>query len=285
MSTWSTNSIIRHAVAETPEGPFQKKEVVMPAFAHNPTALRAPDGTYLIYHIGCGNGRPGYPPCTDCSGGVSSKTCAGPGEQNGCTKTTTNILHSTSLDGPWQQLDANFTNSATMTWPGFDNPTVTFFPNGSLLGLSRGGVLSREASSDGVVTAPSWKGPYTFHSQVGNSSSPSVEDPFVWQDRRGNFHALFHKFTDETPNCGGHAYSQNGMDWILTNEPAYQTTIATADGAEHPFTRRERPHLLFDDKTGQIPIVLYTTLTQWSTSGANDGHDKAFTFAQPIATF
>ena len=59
---------------------------------------------------------------------------------------------------PWQQLNANFTNSKTMTWPGFDNPTVTFFPNGSLLGLSRGGDLKRESSSDGVVTAPSWKG-------------------------------------------------------------------------------------------------------------------------------
>jgi len=143
--------------------------------------------------------------------------------------------------------------------------------------------LKRESSSDGVVTAPSWKGPYTFHSQVGNVSSPAVEDPFVWQDHRGNFHALFHKFTDESPNCGGHAYSKDGFDWVLTNEPAYQTTITTADGAQHGFTRRERPHLLFDEKTGTIPAVLYSTLTQWSTSGANDGHDKAFTFAQPIA--
>lgn len=102
MNTWSTNSIIRHAVSATPAGPFARKEVVLPAFAHNPTAIRAPDGTYLIYHIGCGNGRPGYKPCTKCSGGYTPKTgCPGPGEQNGCTATTTNILHSKSLDGPW----------------------------------------------------------------------------------------------------------------------------------------------------------------------------------------
>ena len=42
MTTWATNSIIRHAVASAPEGPYQAREVVMPPFAHNPTALRAP---------------------------------------------------------------------------------------------------------------------------------------------------------------------------------------------------------------------------------------------------
>ena len=52
MSTWSTNSVIRHAVANSPEGPFEPKEIVMSAFAHNPTAVKAPDGNYLIYHIG-----------------------------------------------------------------------------------------------------------------------------------------------------------------------------------------------------------------------------------------
>jgi hypothetical protein len=38
------------------------------------------------------------------------------------------------------------------------------------------------------------------------------------QDHRGNFHALFHKFTDESPNCGGHAYSADGfqVSWPLS---------------------------------------------------------------------
>ena len=42
LNTWVTNSIIVHAVASAPEGPYQKREVVMPPFAHNPTALQAP---------------------------------------------------------------------------------------------------------------------------------------------------------------------------------------------------------------------------------------------------
>ena len=38
---------------------------------------------------------------------------------------------------------------------------------------------------------------------IGGQSQPAVEDPFLWRDRRGNFHALFHKFTDEHPGARG----------------------------------------------------------------------------------
>lgn len=284
MDTWSTNSIIRHAVSPSPMGPFARREVVMPVFAHNPTAIRAPDGTYLVYHIGCGDGRPDYPPCTKCSGGYTPQTgCAGPGEQNGCTRTTTNILWSSSPNGPWQRYNATFVNSATMTWPGFDNPTVTFFPNGSLLALSRGGNPAAEAESDGVVTAPHWRGPYTFHAMVGTPAGPAVEDPFVYQDHRGNFHALFHTFIPGAGGAGGHAYSSDGFQWTFASTAAYNTTIATTSGDLVTFTRRERPHLLFDE-TGKRPTFLYTTLTDWAASGANNGKDKAFTFAQKIST-
>ena len=104
MQTWATNSIIRHAVAAHPEGPYTAAEVVMPPFAHNPTAIRAPDGTYLIYHIGCGTLNKGNKPCTDCADGASGPTCKGTGEAVACNSTTTNILYSQSLDGPWEQV-------------------------------------------------------------------------------------------------------------------------------------------------------------------------------------
>jgi hypothetical protein len=220
MRTWSTNSAIRHAVSDSPEGPFEARELVMMPFAHNPTAAQAPDGTYLIYHIGCGTPNQGVEPCTDCiEGRTEIGKCAGPPEQQSCSVNTTNILYSASADGPWQQLNAPFVKSATMgTTFGIDNPTVTFFPNGSLLMLGRGGDPARQASSDGIITANDWRGPYIMHSVVGNSSSPSVEDPFIWKDHRNNFHALFHKFTDETPNCGGHAFSRDGWTWTLTSK-------------------------------------------------------------------
>ena len=169
-----------------------------------------------------------------------------------------------------------------------DNPTATFFPNGSLLMLGRGGIPSRESGSDGIITAPSWRGPYTMHGPVGDEASPSVEDPFVWQDKRGNFHALFHKFTDEHPFCGGHAYSRDGFTWVLHDTPAYSTIITTSDGVNHTFNRRERPHLLLDPKT-KDPTWLFTSLTNWGVTNRDGdtgvgGTDKAFTFAQAIHT-
>ena len=69
----------------------------MPPFAHNPTAVQAPDGTYLIYHIGCGT--PIKAPCTDCKGGETGKSCHAPGETVACNTTTTNILWAKSVAG------------------------------------------------------------------------------------------------------------------------------------------------------------------------------------------
>ena len=51
LTSWKTNSEVIHAVANTPLGPFVKKEVVIPRFAHNPT-IKKVNGTYLLFHIG-----------------------------------------------------------------------------------------------------------------------------------------------------------------------------------------------------------------------------------------
>lgn len=278
MTTWTTNSLIRHAVAQTPAGPYAPREVVMPPFAHNPTAVQAPDGTYLIYHIGCGT--PIKAPCTDCKGGETGKSCHAPGETVACNTTTTNILWAKSLDGPWEQLNAPIIISPTMGKPyQVDNPSVTFFKNGSLIMAGRGGNPRKESSSDGIITAPSWRGPYTMHTMIGNPlTSPAVEDPFIWQDKRGNFHCLFHKFTDEHPSCGGHAFSEDGFSWHLNNDWAYNTSVVTTDGKATDYFRRERPHLLFDAEHN--PVMLFTSLTNWGSSGTGD---KAFTFGQQIA--
>jgi hypothetical protein len=40
LNSWQSNSEIMHAVAATPEGPFEMKEVVVKPFAHNPQVVR-----------------------------------------------------------------------------------------------------------------------------------------------------------------------------------------------------------------------------------------------------
>ena len=50
IKAWITNSQIVHAVAEfdTPTH-FERREVVMPVFAHEPTVSRAPTGEWVMY--------------------------------------------------------------------------------------------------------------------------------------------------------------------------------------------------------------------------------------------
>ena len=119
-----------------------------------------------------------------------------------------------------------------------------------------------------------------MHSQIGDpATSPDVEDPFIWRDGSGFFHCLFHKFTDEHPNCGGHAFSRDGFKWTLHNDAAYTTAVATSDGKNTSFFRRERPHLLFA-ADGTTPLMLFTSLTNWGSTTIPG--DKAFTFGQAI---
>ena len=53
LDSWTPNSMIRHATSSTPTGPFTPQEIVVGPFA-NPVPIRAPDGTWLIFKIGCG---------------------------------------------------------------------------------------------------------------------------------------------------------------------------------------------------------------------------------------
>eukprot|EP00664_Eupelagonemidae_sp_cell27_P008281 gene8281-3231_t len=105
MSTWTSNSQVVHATAAAPEGPYQRRGVVDPPFSHNPTVARAPDGTWVLYHIGCGDGTTKQ--CTNCSGGTTGKCPGGsetvsctPGTTPGTTPTTTNVLFAADPSGP-----------------------------------------------------------------------------------------------------------------------------------------------------------------------------------------
>ena len=92
-----------------------------------------------------------------------------------------------------------------------------------------------------------------------------IRDPFIWRDHRGNFHCIFHKFTDEHPSCGGHAFSRDGFSWTLTNDWAYNTTIFLSDGNSVNFNRRERPHLLFEKAVRR----LCSTITMTASAALN----------------
>ena len=94
-----------------------------------------------------------------------------------------------------------------------DNPTVTFFANGSLLMLGRGGDPKREASSDGVITAPSWRGPYTMHSAVGTARG-------IWIDADN---AAVAQITGQSLDSHGTAPAQPQHSDCTVSEPSLRS--------------------------------------------------------------
>ena len=54
LTTWALNSQITHVSADAVGGPYAREEVAVSVWAHNPIVRQAPDGTYVLYHIGTG---------------------------------------------------------------------------------------------------------------------------------------------------------------------------------------------------------------------------------------
>lgn len=108
LGSWGTNSAIVRAVSDSPAGPYQRVQVLLPPFAHNPSVARDPtDGTYVVWHIGCGRPKGGNQRFRPCDCRPSSKHgCNRTSEEPACTRNTTDILYAPSTEGPWRRLEA-----------------------------------------------------------------------------------------------------------------------------------------------------------------------------------
>ena len=59
---WQRHSTVIHSTADAATGPFVRRGVALPAQAHNPQAIRMPNGTWAIFHIGSAQGAAGRAP-------------------------------------------------------------------------------------------------------------------------------------------------------------------------------------------------------------------------------
>ena len=103
----------------------------------------------------------------------------------------------------------------------------------------------------------------------------NAEDPFLWRDARGGFHAIHH-WQDGDHNQyynGGHSFSADGVQWTFSAAAAYTTNVTWRGGGSTVFARRERPGLLLD-KHWQVPQVLFTSVA--------DGKGGSWMQSQPI---
>lgn len=198
-------------------------------------------------------------------------------------------MSETGPDGPWTNV-ALVSPPANGVFP-FDvaNPTPYIFPNGSVLMLYRsysnlrtGGTWQWGApypgyTMIGVATAPHWRGPYTLHpTPIFDNLN---EDPYLYRDHRGGFHAVFHNMDPwpSTAAVGRHAFSPDGFQWYYSKNDAWSTTVDYEDGTSVDYARRERPEFIFD-ALGRITHLINGVVD--STVG--EYGDRSFTVVQPV---
>ncbi|KAE8446957.1 hypothetical protein EG329_011439 [Mollisiaceae sp. DMI_Dod_QoI] len=276
---WSPYSRIIHATSLLgPLGPYTFEQEVVGTFAHNPTVIWSPaDEKYLLYYIGC----PVQVNAT-CTG--PSFSC-GPGNfingESGISVLSSPDLwtwtpHGQVLMGSDdEEWDADITNPS---------PFPLFSPSDKtqeMLLVFRG--CPYNCSGNELIslsTASSFLGPYT------KLSSPLFpegnEDPFVWRDKRGNWHMLLHSLEADGgfgsgPKVGRHAFAE-AMEgpWRFDNETlAFSTEVEFEDGSVKGYFRRERPQLFFSEDGEARPLFL--------TTGVQEvGSGMSYSLIQPI---
>jgi hypothetical protein len=303
INPWEANSQIVHIVGDQPTGPFRREEVFAPPFAHEPSVARGPKGFWVVLYSAFNAissrvsvDQKGYNAasfaqavCTNCSQGRSLS----PVGSTGCPlqRGKPEYLKHTFVQmmaigkgpyGPWRHQEIH---PLTTAWDW--NTALTINADGSAVALIRGGM---------VWHAENYADNRTWH-PVGvpdNTQSPqwsySVEDPFIWRDGNGIFHALAHAFD---PFYGIHAFVHpehvpknfsdgvTAMNWTVSGA-AYGNTVEFIDGTSFAFVRRERPHLVWGPgQEGVMPVAL-TNGVQYGAYANAVGDDGVFSLSQPI---
>ena len=210
LADWQYNSQCTHAVATTLDGPFEKRDVAVAVWCHNPEVHAfnfSGSKVYALFHIGDGVGTPKHCNASD----VHLRDLAGLSPSSSPVHST---LHTAlSLDGPW---------TAVPGFPSCNNPTAIQHPNGTLYVI---------CDSNTLLRSEQLSGPWVTVKQLVFSGGPDcgLEDAFLWIDNQGAWHVLFHCWSNVPPpthSCvdtivSAHAFSQDGLDWVVWPTPPY----------------------------------------------------------------
>ncbi|KAK8872489.1 hypothetical protein PGQ11_003003 [Apiospora arundinis] len=259
LAGWRPFSTVIRAESRTgPAGPYRYAQELFGTFHHNPTVVWSPaDQKYLLYSIGIDT--------------VTPTRCAS-------YKWSNNISVSSAPDvrGPWTppRLVVNGTNPAP--WPVWGEEESSG-PQIALAVEDNKIFMADDGWNDGV-----YKLAKTMPWNTSDYSDHWTEDPFLWRDKRGNWHILCHWMIDiavhgvKYPRVGGHLFSRNLTgDWTFKLQEVYNTTVHFIDGGRTDYYRRERPKLFFSDDGLLRPLYLINGVQEFNSSAS-------YTLIQPI---
>lgn len=289
IDSWTTNSRVIRATASHGEGPYTRQEEVWPTFAHEPNVVRAPTGEWVMYFTAGQPGDPKPTACSICKDGKTPPNCPGGAAGTGPTY----MSFAQSPEGPWSEPVELF-KSQEGQWNMDTNLAMVILDDGSAVGICRTG-----GDPTGIIahlaTASDWRDPESYVGSWNEMLFPNttimddagVEDPHVYMDAQGIFHAVFHNQIekDDERLCGGHAFSEDGLTWTFTGT-AWSNVVHFTDGSSYPFSRRERPHVIFGDPANPFTITHLSTGVQYGEGSPvySDGEDACYTPVQPVRT-
>lgn len=142
------------------------------------------------------------------------------------------------------------------------------------------------AEDNKLYAADNFSGPYdlikTMPWNTSDYSDHWTEDPFLWRDKRGNWHILCHWMIDiaergeKYPRVGGHLFSRSLTgDWTFKLQAVYNTTVEFTDGGRTDYYRRERPKLFLSDDGHLTPLYLVNGVQEFNSLAS-------YTLIQPI---
>eukprot|EP00928_Gymnodinium_smaydae_P080059 TRINITY_DN63862_c0_g1_i1.p1 TRINITY_DN63862_c0_g1~~TRINITY_DN63862_c0_g1_i1.p1 ORF type:complete len:484 (+),score=58.94 TRINITY_DN63862_c0_g1_i1:22-1473(+) len=292
LAKWTSASAIVAADADRPEGPYTLLNGTSPDNLHenSPALVNRPwahnafvihdkaSNLHLIFRIGDAR----LPEAKWCRNDSSSESQVGGSEYS---SDPIFVSSSASLYGPWDSpgLRLNLSGPKDSWVKSVSNPSPFIFPNGTVLLFTSAQNCpkdwgARAPKCIAVFRASTWRGPYELLSVKAPLVHPESEDPFVFQDPRGNFHLLtnvntYHRRCNEGAACGGHAWSRDALSWSPQVIGAFGPAVAKVDGSIVRNSYRERP-LVYQDENG-IPVTFFSGLGTTS-------YFNAISWAQPF---
>lgn len=260
---WLFNSEIIHSVSDTPEGPYEFKNVVLPRRGreyfdgmntHN-TCIKEWGGKFYLYYMGTTYGAEIPTSADDIDIFYAEETW---------NRKRIGLAVAEDINGEFvrrdtpllEPRDCRYWDSTITT-----NPSVAILPDGKTYMIYKSRAAHGKPLKLGIAVADSPEGPFTRLSDSPilefEDENVHIEDPFIWYDAGKEKFCLITK--DDTKNgaygitgewgSGFYAESEDCRDFTVGGDPkVYSRTVTWADGRVSTQGNLERPSVLFNEK-------------------------------------